>query len=132
MDSVIFRKDCMKGMKKRGLILAVLLASAALLLGGCISAPNLSVEGVNGADHFGITTGCYTTVSGTVKNRGNASAEDVTVFCSTMQEGTIIDTQNKGIGSIKADSERLFSIDLDTDCFKGAVSYECTADCSNC
>lgn len=119
-------------MLKHGFVIAVLMVSAAVVLSGCLSAPKLMVEGVNGSDHFGITTGCYTTVSGTIKNGGNATAEDVTLFCSTMQEGAVFDTQSTGIGSIKAGSDRLFSMDLDTDCFKGTVSYECTVDCGNC
>lgn len=113
-------------------ILAIL-AALCLATSGCTTAkPALTVEGINDTDRLGLTTGCYSTISGVVRNNGNATANDVTVNCSTTQDGAIIGTESKSIGSASQGTERSFSMDVDTDCLKGEVTYKCSADCGNC
>jgi len=90
--------------------------------------PDLSIEGVTGHDEWSLnpSTGCYSTVSGYVKNSGTGKAEDVRVTCSTSQDGSLMYTNSKNIGSVNPDSMVPFSMDVDTDCLKGSVSYDCT------
>jgi len=112
------------------IILAILFIFA-VMLSGC-TGPSLTVEEVSGNDQFGLSQGCYSTVSGQVKNNGGATAQEITVTCSTTQQGNIIATNNINVGSINTDSQIPFSIDVDTDCLKGNVTYSCVANCSNC
>ncbi len=103
-----------------------------LLLGfGCIGAkPKLVTEGVQGKGEIWLT-GCYSTVTGYVKNTGSADAEDVSITCTATQGGTI--TSNSiSTGALSKGSQVPFSVDVDTDCFGGEATYSCTASCTNC
>jgi hypothetical protein len=108
------------------------LIGLVLIFSGCISGPSLVVENVQGEDNLGLTQGCYSTISGNVKNNGNATAQGVIITCSTTQQGGVIGTQNKDLGSINSGSSVPFTVDVDTDCLKGDVTYNCITNCENC
>ena len=102
----------------------ILILALFVLIAGCTGA-SLSVENVTGNDTFGLSQGCYSTISGYVKNSGMGAADSATVTCSTEQEGAVFATNSKDIGAVGAGSEVPFSMDVDTDCFKGDVTYKC-------
>lgn len=112
---------------------ALLLAALVLvLLSGCISSASVKVENVSGTGHFWIPQGCYSTVYGIIKNDSAVDADDVTVSCTTTQQGEEFGRASKNIGSISAGSKVNFSVEADTDCMMGEVIYNCTAGCGNC
>ncbi len=104
---------------------------AIFLVAGCIgSKPKLVTEGVQGADKVWLT-GCYSTVSGFIKNTGSADAEEVTITCTATQGGTV-NSNSISTGALSKGSQVPFSVDVDTDCLGGTVTYSCTASCTNC
>ncbi len=113
---------------KSTVVLLVVLVS----LFGCTGQPNLELEETSSEDNFWFDQGCYTTVSGYVKNFGSETAESVKVSCSTIQEESVFDSKTQSFNSLLADSREDFSLDIDTDCLKGEVTFECTVSCDNC
>ena len=113
-----------------------LLAICLLLAYGCldylvIKKPVLVLEGVSGEDKIWLS-GCYGQVSGYIKNTGNTDAENVEITCTAKQEGATVGNTTKNIGALSTGSQVPFSIEVDTDCLKGAVTYSCNAKCNNC
>lgn len=80
---------------------------------------------------LGLTKGFYGRFTGTIYNRGDASAQNVVVNCMVKRSGSIIGSEQQFVGDISAGSSRSFAMDVDFGGNKEASGY-CTADCTNC
>lgn len=117
---------------KKSIIFA--LFCLVVLAFGCIGpppAPKLSLENVVPTDEYSLS-GCSAKVTGFVKNAGDAKAEGVSLSCFTMQEGAVIDSNTKALEDIAPSTSATFTLNLNTDCLKGQVTYNCSATCKNC
>ena len=132
MEKVLYKLVVMLSMKPNKISLVFGIVFVLLLFSGCVSSPELKLENLNKEDKIWITEGCYSEISGNARNKGNIDAENVVVSCSTIQQNSVFDVKSKNIGLIKADSSVVFSIDVDTDCFKGEIEFECSVSCDNC
>ncbi|MBU2099937.1 hypothetical protein KKG83_00035 [Candidatus Micrarchaeota archaeon] len=115
---------------KTSLVLA--LVFSLLLFYGCVGSPELKIDNTEKEDKIWITEGCYSEISGNIRNKSSIDAEEVVVSCSAIQQNSVFDSKSKNIGLIKADSSVVFSVDVDTDCLKGEVEFECSVSCNNC
>jgi len=94
------------------------------------------IPGIESAPHYFLESvyaetadlGNHTVIVG----GGGTGAEGATVSCSTIQQGAVFGSESKNIGAIGAESSAAFSVDVDTDCLKGDVSFECAVSCGNC
>lgn len=91
-----------------------------------IRKPQLSLTSLDKEGHWGLSKGCYVTVSGAVVNNGNGDAYNAIVTCTT-SEGS----QQHVVGTVNAHDSKTFTFNLDTSCFKKETG-SCYVSCDNC